>query len=284
MEEATAAPSLRLIHLSDLHFGAQTDGTIGALREALRALQPSMVVVTGDLTHGGRPDQFRTARNFLDSLQVPWVAMPGNHDLPLTPWRRFIDPLREYRRNVASHTAPRVDAELMRFAAIDSTDPAAWRAGKVSLSQAEEASNYLAAAKPPQIRVVAAHHPFSELKSDGREGMHGASEALKKLCCEGEVDLVLAGHLHCTRIGIMHPDGLRCMVGCVASTPTSPRCEASGEAFVCVDLREDAITLSPWRRTPEAERFRRVKGRHFTRQRDNHWRELEPDFDDEEED
>lgn len=284
MEESTPVQSLRLIHLSDLHFGAQVDGTLTALREALRALEPSLVVVTGDLTQRGLPPQLRAARNFLDGLQLPWVATPGNHDLPLLPWRRLIDPLRDYRRHLASHTAPRVDADLLRLALIDSTNPRAWRAGRVSQGQAAAAADYLAGARPGQIRVVAAHHPFDEPAGDGTEGMVGAQQALEILCAQGEVDLVIAGHLHYTRIGILRREGLRCMVGCVASTPTSPRCEASGEAFVCIDLREDGITLSPWRLSPDAERFRRVKGRHFTRQRDNHWREIEPDLDDEDAD
>ena len=131
--------------------------------------------------------------------------------------------------------------------------------------------------------MVATHHPFDELSEDGREGMRGARRALEILCADGLVDLLLCGHLHQTRIGILRNEGLRCVVGCVAATPTSPRCETSGESFVCVDLGEDAITLSPWRRTPDTERFRRVSGRHFCRQRDNHWREIEPDLDDDEE-
>lgn len=280
MEHGTPTATLRLIHLSDLHFGAQSGGTLTALREALRALNPSLVVATGDLTQRGRVDQLRAARDYLDSLQTPWVATPGNHDLPVMPWRRLVDPLRDYRRHVASHISPRIDGDLLRLVLIDSTDPSAWRAGRISEAQASSAASYLAAAQPGQIRVVATHHPFDELSADGREGMQGARRALEILCTDGRVDLLLCGHLHQTRIGVMRREGLRCVVGCVAATPTSPRREDSGESFVCVDLRDDAITLSPWRRSPDTERFRRVKGRHFARQRDNHWREIEPDLDD----
>ena len=47
MENGTPAGTLRLIHIADLHFGAQADGALVALREALRALGPSLVVATG---------------------------------------------------------------------------------------------------------------------------------------------------------------------------------------------------------------------------------------------
>ncbi len=283
MEQDSRAATLRLIHIADLHFGAQAEGTPTALREAVRALHPSLVVATGDLTQRGQPDQLRAARDYLDSLSVPWLATPGNHDLPVLPWRRMIDPLRDYRRHLWPHTEPRVDGELLRLAFLDSTDPSAWRAGRLGEAQVRRAAEYLAAAEPGQIRIVATHHPFDELSPDGREGMRGAQQALQILCAEGQADLLLCGHLHQTRIGIMRNEGMRCVVACVAATPTSPRREESGESFVCVDLGEDSITLSPWRRTPDAERFRRVKGRHFCRQRDNHWREIEPDLEDEEE-
>ena len=95
MEQESRAQNLRLIHISDLHFGAQSAGALDALREALRALNPSLLVTTGDLTQRGRPEQLRAAREFLDSVQVPWLATPGNHDLPVMPWRRLIDPLRD---------------------------------------------------------------------------------------------------------------------------------------------------------------------------------------------
>ncbi|MCB1956168.1 MAG: metallophosphoesterase [Rhodocyclaceae bacterium] len=281
MEHGTPTAALRMIHIADLHFGAQSEGALVALREALRALHPSLVVATGDLTQRGQPDQLRAARDFLDSLQCPWVATPGNHDLPVMPWRRMIDPLRDYRRFLAAHTEPRIDSDLLRLAVLDSTDPKAWRAGRIEEARAQTAADYLSGSASGQIRVVATHHPFDELNEDGRDGMRGAQRALEILCGSGQVDLLLSGHLHQTRIGIVRNEGLRCVVGCVASTPTSPRREAAGEAFVCIDLREDAITLSPWRRTPDTERFRRVKARHFCRQRDNHWREIEPDLDDE---
>ncbi|MCB1890103.1 MAG: metallophosphoesterase [Rhodocyclaceae bacterium] len=283
MENGTPAGTLRLIHIADLHFGAQADGALVALREALRALGPSLVVATGDLTQRGLPEQLRAARDFLDSIQAPWLAMPGNHDLPVMPWRRLIDPLRDYRRYLSAHTEPRLDGDLLRLAVLDSTDPTAWRAGRLEEAQVRAAADYLSAAAPGQIRIVATHHPFDELNEERRDGMRGAQKALEILCAEGQVDLLLCGHLHQTRIGILRNEGLRCVVGCVASTPTSPRKEAAGEAFVCVDLGEDAITLSPWRLTPDTERFRRVKARHFCRQRDNHWREIEPDLDDEDE-
>lgn len=39
-------------------------------------------VLAGDLTGDGRPSSFRTVDRCLKRLEVPWVAVPGNHDVP----------------------------------------------------------------------------------------------------------------------------------------------------------------------------------------------------------
>jgi len=75
----------RIAHLSDLHFGAVDSKVVAGLAAELRADRPDLVVVSGDLTMGARPAEFRLARAFLDEVGAPALAVPGNHDL--TPYR-----------------------------------------------------------------------------------------------------------------------------------------------------------------------------------------------------
>jgi len=93
--------SLRLVHLSDTHFGFEDRGAIEAASAMTLDLAPDLTLVTGDLTLAGRPAEFLAARAWLDRLPRPVLATPGNHDTPywnlvlrsLTPfdrWRRFI--------------------------------------------------------------------------------------------------------------------------------------------------------------------------------------------------
>ena len=129
--------------------------------------------------------------------------------------------------------------------------------------------------------MVATHHPFDDKPGDKLGGMHGAAEALRILCTEGQVDLLLWGHRHQTEIGIVHQEGVRCVVGSGTSTPTSPRCEKKASRFT----RSNSARMRSASRcggSPDTERFRRVSTRHFDRQRDNHWREVEPEFEEEE--
>jgi predicted phosphodiesterase len=63
---------------------------VGRLREEVRARGIDFVCVLGDLTHDGTADQLMLMRAALDSLGVPWYAVPGNHDLYQPDgWERF---------------------------------------------------------------------------------------------------------------------------------------------------------------------------------------------------
>jgi len=89
----------RILHLSDLHFGAREDA---AIRDAIGAFvaqsQPDLIVATGDLTHRGRGAQHDQAAAFLRGLGAPVVAVPGNNDIPLALPARFTQPWRQFER------------------------------------------------------------------------------------------------------------------------------------------------------------------------------------------
>ena len=54
-----------IAHLSDQHFGTEDLGLEEALLRVVAALQPSVVVVCGDLTQRARRAEFAAARAFL---------------------------------------------------------------------------------------------------------------------------------------------------------------------------------------------------------------------------
>src|SRR5215213_12041328 len=96
-----------LVHISDLHFGRLDPRTVPALRDAILASRPDILVVSGDLTQRARNAQFASARRFLDSLPVPRVVVPGNHDVPLyNLMARWLWPLAAYRRHIEDDIEP----------------------------------------------------------------------------------------------------------------------------------------------------------------------------------
>jgi Icc protein len=71
-----------LAHLSDLHLGRSEADAVG-LRRAVTALVEAgvdHVVVTGDVTDGGRLDQLATFRRLTAPVADRLTVVPGNHD------------------------------------------------------------------------------------------------------------------------------------------------------------------------------------------------------------
>jgi 3',5'-cyclic AMP phosphodiesterase CpdA len=76
------APSISIVHLSDLHFGGYADLTqIEALEDFLPTLGAAATVVSGDLTQRARHGEFQAAHAFLRRLRAhaPLLVVPGNH-------------------------------------------------------------------------------------------------------------------------------------------------------------------------------------------------------------
>src|SRR4051812_19346146 len=92
----------RLVHLSDLHFGAHDETLVEGVAARIDDLKPDLVVISGDFTQRARTEQFKDACRFLEQLQRAGhevLGGPGNHDVPLYDvLRRFLSPLARYRR------------------------------------------------------------------------------------------------------------------------------------------------------------------------------------------
>ena len=89
----------RVLHVSDLHFGRNDKPeSIEALARLIEEVQPEVVIASGDLTHRGLRSQHEKAAAFLRGLELPLVAIPGNHDIPYTFPKRFTKPWLEFER------------------------------------------------------------------------------------------------------------------------------------------------------------------------------------------
>ena len=70
---------MRIAATADLHFSAQTQGL---LKEQLGRVrdEADVLVVAGDLTNYGRPQEMEPLVNVLVRLRLPIIAVLGNHD------------------------------------------------------------------------------------------------------------------------------------------------------------------------------------------------------------
>jgi Icc protein len=85
---------VRVLHISDLHVEPEPERRLPGLmatlerdREQLLACGADLALVTGDLTTFGYEelDHLKLARTWLDRLDIPYLAVPGNHDLSPRP-------------------------------------------------------------------------------------------------------------------------------------------------------------------------------------------------------
>ena len=75
---------LRIVHLSDFHFGVPSPGVGAAWRAAVwaRERRPDLVAITGDLLTHPRGEPM--LRRLVRVLPQPTVAVLGNHDLAIS--------------------------------------------------------------------------------------------------------------------------------------------------------------------------------------------------------
>ncbi|MEX0819593.1 MAG: metallophosphoesterase [Pirellulaceae bacterium] len=196
---------LRLLHISDLHFGPPYREKVGAavLRIA-PSFEPNVVVASGDFTQRATEDQFAAARAFLDQLpSVPIVVVPGNHDIPLYRFgERMINPHGLYRKYISDELNRVWHVDGATFVGLDSTAPhTAISNGRISEEQLQFCADSLANAGDDLAKIVVAHHHFSPAPDLERDRvMPKAKRAMRRFVGMG-VDIVLGGHLHRAYIG-----------------------------------------------------------------------------------
>jgi 3',5'-cyclic AMP phosphodiesterase CpdA len=191
--------SLRLVHLSDIHFGMEDKGAIEAALAMTLDLAPSLTLVTGDLTLAGRTTEFMAARAWLDRLPGPLIATPGNHDTPYyNLFVRSFSPFHRWRRYIGADDFAVYDGPGLSVAAINSARGAQlranWAHGAIDLTAIGEVATRLAAARG-SLRVFACHHPLVDVEGGTSGGVRHGRAATRTLC-EAGVDLILSGHVH----------------------------------------------------------------------------------------
>lgn len=188
---------MRIVHISDTHFGTEEACVCAALRNDLLREAPDLVVLTGDITQRARRAQFRAARAFLDSLaSIPVLALPGNHDLPLFDlFTRFTEPYRYYKRHICPTLAPVWLGAEVAVLGVNSTRVLRHKHGVLPADMVQELARRLAGLPQP-FKVVALHHPLAVIEpSDRRNRARAAEEALAAWIAAG-ADLFLGGHIH----------------------------------------------------------------------------------------
>jgi 3',5'-cyclic AMP phosphodiesterase CpdA len=238
----------RILHVSDLHFGARDDPILErALAGLVERVAPELVIASGDLTHRGRRSQHELAAHFLRGFELPVLAVPGNHDIPYTFPGRFTGTWREFEREWQT-TEPTYAGAGAHVVGLNSVRPWRHQSGGVSDAQLERATTRLRQASPGALRAVALHHqmigaPWRTRKKPVAQRTH----VLSRLVDSG-AELIVGGHIHQGAVSERHEfevitDDVRGVVISIAPGLGQPRPKRRGEARGCVVYTADERTL-----------------------------------------
>lgn len=264
----------RLVHLSDLHFGAHDDRLVEGVERAVDDLKPDLVVVSGDFTQRARTEQFREACRFLDALRERGhevVGVPGNHDVPLYDvLRRFLSPLARYRRFIDESLCPFVELPGVAVLGINTARSLTFKDGRVSHEQVQFIRETFARTPQEAVRILITHHPLFALTiGEQVERAIGRQELALDAVQDAGVDMLLAGHNH--HASSQDAGDLVTRAGGIlvvqAGTATSTRVREQEQSFNTIDIAGGGVTITVhgWRgdefRPADAQRYQWRDGR-----------------------
>lgn len=224
--------TLRIAHLSDLHFGADGYKDVSAsLAEHLRlTVKPHLVIVSGDLVDTPDEALFQEVRDWLEALNrnLGWEpgqpsryhVCAGNHDRHK---RGIATPLRRAKPKFEGHFNP-TGAEQpytqwigevphrwrIRLASVDTSVRARYSAqaflGEIDLQRIRNLKEWSDSEEPPFLVIMLAHHhllplPACEAETQSFSDLFKLTSAVNpgkilESLAASYVDLVLHGHEH----------------------------------------------------------------------------------------
>ena len=185
--------SVLIAQLSDVHVGGgrYREELLRTAIEEINTAEPDVVVVAGDLTDEGYPDEYPVAKEELSALSCPQVVrVPGNHDARNVGYLGFEDTFgaRDSRMRLE------LDGLQLALVAVDSSKPDLdeGEIGREHYGWIEEGF-----AGSADLRVFVCHHHLVPVPGTGRERNQvlDAGDVLSLLRQCG-VDLVISGHRH----------------------------------------------------------------------------------------
>ena len=239
----------RILHVSDLHFGARDDPVLERALDALVVrVEPDLLIASGDLTHRGRRDEHERAAAFLRRIGPPVVAVPGNHDIPYSFPARFTTPWAEFERQWET-TEPVHAGEKAHVVGVNSVRPWRHQSGGVSDAQLERVTRRLQEAQPGALRVVVLHHQLigAPWRTRKRPVANRTHVLARLVDCGAE--LILGGHIHQAAVSERHEfevitGDARGVVVSIAPGLGQPRPQRRGEARGCVVYRADDVSIT----------------------------------------
>jgi 3',5'-cyclic AMP phosphodiesterase CpdA len=237
-----------IVHISDLHFGAEDPEMVAALHDCITRLRPSVIAVSGDLTQRARRAQFAAASRFLRSLPFPLIVVPGNHDIPLyNVFSRFTDPLGGFRRHITAERFPLFADEEIAVVGVDTTRSFTVKDGGLRTAHVRRLVSMFDGLAGGVVKIVVCHHPFDPPTGRSARLTLPAPDrnAIATLLQHG-ADVFVTGHLHLSYTGhsaIRYGVEGRSALVVEAGTATSSRVRGESNSFNVLRSDGDGVSV-----------------------------------------
>ncbi len=235
---------------------------VDALPSLFAELGVERVLLGGDFTSNALPQEYSQARNFVDALERPWIAIPGNHDhYTLTSYfrKRFyrylsneigVGPFRLQDHGIEAHLL----APSWWLVALDTARPSLTSRGRFSSALEARLQKLLASIPSNDSILLFNHYPFFQNDLPSRGLVRG--EALEALCrSDTRIRAYLHGHTHRHIIADLQRSGYPVILdgGCVGF--------ARGATWNLLTLDNHGICIDVYRWRPSSwfvERTERI--------------------------
>ena len=192
----------RVLQFSDVHFGVEHKRACAAALDYAHAEPADLILITGDITQRGYPDEFAAAGDWIKAMPTPRFVIVGNHDVPywdvaarlFHPWRAF-----ETATGHPAHDGEFISDTVMVRGVVTARGWQArpnWSKGVIDLDQTRRAAEALRQAPVGALRILACHHPLVEMIGTPMTGDVKRGDAAAEIFAEAGVDLITTGHVH----------------------------------------------------------------------------------------
>jgi 3',5'-cyclic AMP phosphodiesterase CpdA len=271
--------SFSLVHISDPHFGVEADlPKIQNLESLIPDLEPTVIVITGDLSLRARHGEFMAAHAFVRELErtAPVLVIPGNHDVQW--WRRPLIPFssaakyQKYRRYFGPQLTPTLDLVDAIVASALTSHGVAWGSltlrpkditikGHLPAREITRVKEVFHKARPEQVRILVLHHNVLRGELSDRTGLARWRTAQRRIVDSG-ADIVLCGHDHQEKADVL--DGV--VTSCVGTLSTRTR-GGLPSAFHRISLGENSVQVDLYKWESDDRLFGRSDVNYFARKR-----------------
>ncbi|WP_085900511.1 phosphodiesterase [Kiloniella majae] len=194
-----------IAQITDFHIGRIIETDTGPidlfdrLKETVEHLttlnpQPDLVVVSGDISNHGNMEDYERAKNLLDTMQLPYFVMPGNHDS--RERLRTLFQADGYLPNDGEFLQYTIEQYPLRLIMLDSLE-----VGKHHGMICDERLHWLnekLTQAPERPTLIVMHHPPSKLQLPYQDSMRcfNGEKLAKVISSHDQVLGIACGHTH----------------------------------------------------------------------------------------